>query len=50
MYVGFPCGQRAHVDPSGFLGTWWFEDTTPMSIADVVLVASSVSAENAWAL
>ena len=30
-----------------FFGTWWFEDTTPMSIADVVLVALSVYAENA---
>ena len=39
MYVGCPCGQSAHVDRSGFFGTWWFEDTSPRSIADVVLVA-----------
>ena len=31
--VGRPCGQSAHADRSGFFGTWWFEDTTPMSIA-----------------
>ena len=47
MYVGCPCGQSAHVDWSGFFGTWWFEDTTPMSIADVVLVALCVHAGGA---
>ena len=39
MHVGCPFGESAHVDRLGFFGTWWFEDTTPMSIADVVLVA-----------
>ena len=34
MYAGCACGQSARVDRSGFFGTWWFEDTTPMSIAD----------------
>ena len=42
MHVGCPCGHSAHVDLSGFFGTWWFEDTTPMSIADVVLVTLCV--------
>ena len=45
MHVGFPCGQSAHVDRSCFFGTWCFEDTTPMSIADVVLVALRVFRE-----
>ena len=36
-HVGFPFGQSAHVDRRGFSGTWWFEDTTPMSKADAVL-------------
>ena len=47
MHVGCPCGQSAHVDRSGFFGTWRFEDTTPMSIADVVLVALCVYAGGA---
>ena len=42
MYVGCPCAQSGFVDRSGFFGAWWFEDTIPMSIADVVLVALSV--------
>ena len=37
----------AHVDRSGFFGAWLFEDTTPMSTADVVLVASCVYAGGA---
>ena len=30
--------KARYVDRSGFFGIWWFEDTTPMSMADVVLV------------
>ncbi len=47
MYVGCPCGESAHVDRSGFFGSWWFEDTTPTPIADVVLVALCVYAGGA---
>ena len=50
MCAGRPCGQSAHADRSGFFGTWWFEDTTPMSITNVVLVALCVYVGGAWAL
>ena len=33
MIMGCPLGQSAHVDRLGFFGTWWVEDTTPMSVA-----------------